>query len=415
MAGRTRDIPVVMMTREAADKLVTAADTEHRSLMDLRKLADKKGDVIELPGAQVTLKAKLEKIDIMTDNVGAILPGKGNLADEFIVIGSHYDHVGYGYFGSRDPNPQGKIHPGADDNASGTSGNLLLAKKLAAAYKNLPDNANVRSVLFLAFSAEESGLVGSAYYVKHPIEPLAKHYLMLNMDMIGRLRDGKLEVDGVGTADGLKAWCQPYWDHSGLKIKAGAVGPSNSDHASFYTHKVPDLFFFTGYHAEYHTPKDVVALINFEGAAKVSDLIERIALDAAQRPEPFPFSDGLSNVDKHVADNDANPHQGGDNSGGGSTGLPVRLGIMADYNYDEKPGVMIDHLSTDKGMPAELAGLKAGDLMTRWDGEELKDVQNWMTILRKHKPGDKVRITFVRDGKEQTTIATLVGPPGEKQ
>ncbi len=112
---------------------------------------------------------------------------------------------------------------------------------------------------------------------------------------------GKLEVGGVGTAEGLKEWCQPYWHDSGLKVKADAVGPGNSDHASFYFKKVPDLFFFTGYHPEYHTPKDVVSLINFEGGAKVADLVGRMALDAALRPAPFPFSDGRSESDKAEA------------------------------------------------------------------------------------------------------------------
>src|SRR5262249_14783677 len=135
LGGRRQDFPVVMLSPKAADGLVKAADKDHRSLLDLRKLADKQGGVIDLPNAKVTLKAKVEKVELMTDNVGAILPGKGKLADEFVIIGSHYDHVGYGYFGSMS-NSRGVIHPGADDNASGTSGNLLLAKKLSEAYKD---------------------------------------------------------------------------------------------------------------------------------------------------------------------------------------------------------------------------------------------------------------------------------------
>jgi predicted metalloprotease with PDZ domain len=203
-------------------------------------------------------------------------------------------------------------------------------------------------------------------------------------------------VGGVGTAEGLTDWCKPYWDDSGLKVKADAIGPGNSDHAAFYDKKVPDLFFFTGYHPEYHTPKDVVSLINFEGGAKVADLVGRMAIDAAQRTEPFPFT-------------------AGDAPSVGPTNVPVRFGIMADYGYDEKPGVKIDHLSSDKGLPAELAGFKAGDLMTKWDGVDLKDVTNWMKVMSKYKPGDKVKITYIRDGKEQTAEATLVAPSGQHQ
>jgi Zn-dependent M28 family amino/carboxypeptidase len=418
MGGRRQDFPVVMLSPSAADALVKAADKDHRSLLELRKIADKQGGTIDLPNARVTLKANVEKVELMTDNVGAILPGKGKLADELVIIGSHYDHVGYGYFGSMS-NSRGVIHPGADDNASGTSGNLLLAKKLSEAYKDLPEDAQARSVLFLAFSAEESGLIGSHWYANHLIAQVEKHYLMFNMDMIGRLRDGKLEVGGVGTAEGLKDWCQPYLDGSGFKIKASQVGPPNSDHASFYMKKIPDLFYFTGYHPEYHTPKDVVALINFEGAAQVADLVGRMALDAAQRTEPFPFSDGKPSDKEgekqaNAGERQANPHAGGDANNVGSTGLPVRFGIMADYGYDEKPGVLIDHLSNTKG-PAEAAGLKAGDLMTKWDNDELKDVQNWMTVMSKHKPGDKVIVTFIRDGKEQKVEATLAPPVGVKQ
>lgn len=414
LAGSRQEFPVVMLSQGAADALVRAADPEHRSLMDLRKLSDTKGQTIEMAGAKVTIRTKIDKVEQMTDNVGAILPGRGKLADELVIIGSHYDHVGYGYFGSMNGN-RGVIHPGADDNASGTSGNLLLAKKLSDAYKELPADAEARSVLFLAFSAEESELIGSAFYAKHPIAPVERHYLMFNMDMIGRLRDGKLEIGGVGTAEGLKDWCQPYFDSSGFKIKASAVGPGNSDHASFYMKKIPDLFFFTGYHPEYHTPKDVVSLINYEGAAQVTDLVGRMALDAALRPEPFPFTDGVHR-DNDAGDKGekANPHAGGDANNVGATGLPVRFGIMADYGYDEKPGVMIDHLSNTKGA-AEEAGLKAGDLMTKWDDDELKDVENWMKVMAKHKPGDKVVVTFIRDGKEQKATATLAPPATTRQ
>ncbi len=185
LAGSRQDFPILMMSQSAADAMLKAADKDHRSLMDFRKLADAKGETIELPRAKVALKTKIDRVELMTDNVGAILPGKGKLADEFVIIGSHYDHVGYGYFGSIS-HSVGEIHPGADDNASGTSGNLLLAQKLAAQYAALPADAQVRSVLFLAFSAEESGLVGSHWYAAHPIVPLDKHYLMLNMDMVGR-------------------------------------------------------------------------------------------------------------------------------------------------------------------------------------------------------------------------------------
>jgi len=404
LGGRQFKVPIVMMSIEAADALVRTADTEGRTLMDLRRIADAGGGIIDLPKAQATLTISLERVPLLTDNVGAILPGRGDLADEFIVIGSHYDHVGYGYFGSRDRDARGKIHAGADDNASGTSGNLLIARRLTEVYAGLPEETPARSILFLAFSAEESGLVGSKFYVKNPIVPIEQHYLMLNMDMIGRLREGRIEVGGVGSADGLTEWTTPYWDSSGMKVKTMKRGPSNSDHASFYGVKVPVLFFFTGMHPEYHTSKDVVSTINFEGGAQVADLVCRIAIDAALRPETFPFSDG-SDGSGDKASEPADPHAAPQAAGPvGGTG--VRFGIAPGDYSGETPGVLIGEVM--EGLPAAKAGLKAGDLMMKWNGSELRDVEAWMPLLQAAKPGDKVVITFIRDKETHTTEVTLV-------
>ncbi|MBS0195570.1 MAG: M28 family peptidase [Planctomycetes bacterium] len=404
-------VPVVMMSMDAADAFVKSADAQHRSLMDLRKLADEAPQAIDLAGAPVSVKTKLERVPLLTDNVGAVLPGRGTLAGEYIVIGSHYDHVGYGYIGAQ-PENRGKLHPGADDNASGSSGNLLIAKKIAEAYKTLPENANARSVLFLWFSAEESGLVGSAFYTKNPIVPIEKHALMLNMDMIGRLRDGKFEVGGIGTADGLDTWTQPYWDEFGMKVKATRLGAPNSDHFSFQLKKVPNLFFFTGLHKEYHKPADVIGTINVEGGARVVDLVYRIAMDAAQRPEPFVYKD--SSRDEDPGEKKDGEKKEGDNKDqqqiGSVSGSGVRFGIApGDYSGEEK-GVLIGEVFADT--PAAKGGLKEGDLMTKWGDTVLTGVEGWMPLLQAAKPGDVVKITYQRkvDGKMQelTTDVTLV-------
>jgi hypothetical protein len=404
LAGpRTLDVPVVMLSLEAADRLVKAGDEQGRSLLDLRKLADEAGGLVPLPKATVTVKVDIEQVPLLTDNVGAVLPGKGALAEEFVVIGSHYDHVGYGYLGARAEH-RGKIHPGADDNASGSSGNLLTAQRLTEAYASLPEDANARSILFLAFSAEESGLNGSAFYVKNPIVGIEKHAFMLNMDMIGRLRDDKLEVGGVASAVGLKEWTQPYWDESGLKIAAKDRGPSNSDHASFYRVKIPVLFFFTGLHTEYHTPADVIETVNFEGGVRVADLAYRIALDSALRPEPFVFSEGARSEERRDNNDQAA-------NTGPVGGVSVRFGI-APGDYSGDTGVLIGDVRP--GLPAEKAGLKAGDLMIKWGDTELKDVEGWMPLLAKAKPGDKVVITFIRDKQVNTTEVTLVAPASRR-
>lgn len=417
-------VPVVMMSLDAADALVKAADEQGRGLLELRQAADNlaknTAGLIELPKAQVTLNVKLERIPLLTDNVGAILPGKGNLAEEYIVIGSHYDHVGYGYFGSRDPAPRGKLHAGADDNGSGTSGNLLVAQKFAKAYGELPEGSNARSILFLWFSAEESGLNGSRFYVNNPIVDLKKHRLMINMDMIGRLRDGKLEIGGVGTAKGMKDWLQPYITPMGWTVKQSSSGYGPSDHASFTAKEIPTLFFFTQLHAEYHTPQDVVSTINYEGATQVADLAYRIALDAAMKPDWFEFDNGDAKTDSAAAEPKdgaaaATPATPAPGAGPGGTG--VRFGIApGDYAGDEE-GVMIGEVFPD--LPAAKAGLKEGDLMTKWNETELKSVETWMPMLRDAKAGDVVKITYKRkvDGayKEFTTEATLISRARRQQ
>src|SRR5205814_1609168 len=161
---------VVMASTDAVDRLVQAGDPTdgpRRTLMAFRKQADERGGPVHLPNATATLTTRLSYEPISTDNVGAVLPGKGKLADQYIVIGAHYDHVGYGPVGTQ-PQNIGKLHPGADDNASGTSGVLVLADRLTRAYADLPEGTDARSVLFLTFSAEESGLIGSHWFVNHP-------------------------------------------------------------------------------------------------------------------------------------------------------------------------------------------------------------------------------------------------------
>lgn len=384
-------IPVVMMSVEQADALVKGADPQGRSLMDLRKLADAGAAVIDLPKASVSLRTKLDREPVMTDNVGAILEGQGALKDQFIVIGAHYDHVGYGYFGSSS-NAVGQIHPGADDNASGTSAMLVIAQKLAARYSKLPADAPARSVLFLGFSAEESGLVGSRFYTNHPIMPRERHDLMINLDMVGRLRDGRMELSGVGTGKGLNDWVAPYlkvynWN---VATKPGGSGPS--DHASFNAWGVPVLFFFTLLHEQYHNPSDVATTINNEGAAQIIDVVDRLAYDTALRAEGFPFEGPAPGAEQ--ADRPAGPRRGG-----------VTFGIRpGDYSGTE-PGVLVGGVT--EGSPAAKAGLKEGDLMTKWNGTDIKSVEEWMPLLMAGKPGDEVTVTFRRDGKEMEIKGTL--------
>jgi len=430
--------PVVMMTANAADRLLAKCGSK-QNLLSLREIADNKPETIDI-GGSVTLEAKIDRSPIDTCNVGGIVPGKGSLADEFIVIGAHYDHLGMGLFGSMARDGRNKLHPGADDNASGSSGNLLLAEQISKAYAALPAGSNARSVLFLWFSAEESGLNGSRYYTRHMIAPVEKHKIMLNMDMIGSLREGRLEVTGLATAEGLKDFVTPYFDHSGLNIgrKPGGLGPS--DHASFFLAKVPVLFFFTGLTKQYHSPQDTPDTINCEGGVQVCDLVYRLALDLGTTTKHMPYSEsddsrrsespmadvssprgrgGRTNPDPAPAEastphavnpqldpNDPNASTGA--TGGSSMrGVKVRFGIApGDYSGSD-PGVLVGDVYPDTS--AALAGLKAGDLITKWNETEVKSVEDWMPLLSAHEPGDVVKITYVRGGQKMETTAKLKG------
>jgi Zn-dependent M28 family amino/carboxypeptidase len=391
--GRAQPVPVIMMDAAHAERLMRAADPTdaNRSLLHFREGADVKGGVVDLPNASVTIETALSRDPISTDNVGALLPGKGKLKDQYIVLGAHYDHVGYGPVGV-DPGNMGKLHPGADDNASGTSALMVVAGKLAKSYAALPEGASARSVVFLAFSAEESGLVGSHYFVAHPSVKLEQMDLMINMDMVGRLRtDPPLDIEGTESAEGLYDWLAPYFAKSGIAITHGSNIAQNSDHASFHSKKIPILFLFTGFHRDYHKPGDTAAKINQVGAARIIGLVHDITLGAAQRAERLKFA-----PPKKKEGEEAGP--------GPTRGVRVRFGI-APGNYGDEDGVLVGDVT--EGTSAADAGLKAGDRMTRWNGKEIKGVEAWMPMLGACKPGDVVDVTLMRDGKEMTIKVTL--------
>ncbi len=384
---RALDIPCVMLTPQAAERLVKAADPQHRTLLELRKIADRGREdagggsaVLALDGAKVSLETQTDRVDRVTWNLGAIMPGVGDLASEYVVIGGHYDHVGYGYTGGSRSNEYGQVHPGADDNASGASGVLLAAEVLGRRFAG--SNEPRRSILFLGFSAEEMGLIGSREFVKASPVEAGKITAMLNMDMIGRLRDSKLDVLGTGTAAGFSDLLKPMFDASGLTIEASPGGRGPSDHATFYGAGVPVLHFFTGLHEEYHTPRDTVDLINIEGAVRVVDLLCDIAQSLATRREQLAFT---STDHRGPGTPDAGPSM---------RSLKVRFGI-APANYAEgDEGVSVGEVFD--GTSAAEAGIMPGDRLTRWNGEPILDVSNWMTYLAKHKPGDVVDVTVVR-------------------
>jgi hypothetical protein len=392
------EVPVIMLSQERADFLLSQADPEHRSLLELRKLADASPTIFEMPGASVRLSTTVDRTPDMTRNMGALLEGKGDLADEIVVIGAHFDHAGYGQYGGR---VQGVIHPGADDNASGTSAMLLAAARLRDKYAELPEDADARSILFLGFSSEEWGLLGSRYYAEHPIAPIEDHVFMFNMDMVGRVRENALMVGGQSTAEGLADWLQPHLDTAGFDIQPLPQGVfGRSDHASFFQKGVPCVFFFSGFHDVYHTPGDVSPLINRVGAVRVSTMCQEMALALATQPDrpTFVNDDGAGPRTDQPPEVQPQPARS-----------RVRFGVQPEYTTDGK-GVLVENVFP--GTSAAEAGLQAGDIMTAWNDTKITGVEDWMPLLGAANPGDEVVITYTRNGEEHKGAATLKAPAG---
>lgn len=382
------DKPVVALSLDAADRLVKAGDAQGRSLMDFRRMADDAGGVVDLTGARVSLRTMLRTAQIPTDNVAGVLRGRGDLADEYVVVGAHYDHLGTGLFGSRTPNRQGEIHPGADDNASGTAGLLLLADRMRDAYDALGPNDSARSIIFLAFTAEESGLNGSRYFVDNTPISLSQITTMINMDMIGRVRDNEITLYGTGTTPTFDEILDPLIARSDLKVTKQPGGQGPSDHSSFYSKDIPVLAFFSGLHEQYHTPDDEDWTVNRVGAVKVIDLVEDTTLALATRPGRLEFT--ATGTQTNV---------------GSVRNVSVRLGIAPGNYADTLPGVLVGEVYPNTS--AAEGGLKEGDRIVRWGGEELSDIGAMMQRLGDHEPGDVVPMVVVRDGREVNLLVTM--------
>lgn len=369
------DIPVLMVTAEVARMII--GDADGRSLESLIERANDGGVIEELGEARVRVEIEMARTPTMTANIGAILEGRGALKDEYVVVGAHYDHLGYASFGTRIASDVGKLHPGADDNASGTSGMMLAAELIAGRYALLAEDESARSVLFLAFTAEESGLNGSKYYVDHPIAPIEAHCVMLNMDMIGRLENEPLEVGGLKSTAGIAGLVDPFFEQSGLVIaRESSVGSGRSDHASFDAAGIPALFFFTGLHDEYHSPKDTADLVDMDGAVRVAVLCSQIGFGAAVRAERF-------------------EHRRKQGKQQATRQPTVRIGIRP--SNASKGGMMIERVFPDTS--ASDAGLQEYDRIIKWDGEEIESVESWRPILTRMTPGDVVKLEIERSGE----------------
>ena len=318
---------------------------------------------------------------IPTQNVFALIPGSDKaLQGEYVVIGAHFDHLGTSTDGALDPDAHG-VRLGADDNASGTAAVLALASHFA-------QRPARRSIIVANFSGEEQGLLGSSYFVDHMPVPIDSIDAMLNFDMVGRLRNDKLLVFGVATATEWPSIVAAANVQPKLAIAAQGDGFGPSDHSSFYSKNIPVLHFFTDQHEDYHKVSDVAARINAGGEARIVALAERIARDVADRPARLSF------VRATVAQ-----------SSGSRTGSGVYLGSIPDMAGGDEPGLRLSGVTA--GSPADIAGLKAGDVIVELDGKPIKDLYSYSDALYAHQPGDQVTIVLLRAGQRLTRRVTL--------
>ena len=308
--------------------------------------------------------------------------------DEYVIVGAHYDHLGLGGQYSLAPSQTGTIHPGADDNASGTAGVVELARYFGRQAKQK------RGILFMTFAGEELGLLGSQYYVDHPLLPLDKAVAMINLDMIGRMKD-KLYVGASGTGSDLRPILEKMLPKYGIKVDYSAgSSEGSSDHTSFISKGVPALFFFSGLHADYHKPSDTWDKIDAPQAAKVLALVGGVAQALRNAPERPEFVKVAAPTGGH----------GGDSSGGPVTGYGPYFGSVPEFGEDTAGVKFAD---VRENSPAAKAGFKAGDVLVEFDGKPVKNLQDFTYILQGKKPGDEVLVKVMRNGSPVESKATL--------
>jgi len=401
-ADRTRglyfDGPVFHVKRAVANDLLG-----RRSLDKIEEGIDTtlKPNSFAIDGVTCVAEVMVDRPTYPTRNVVGVLPGAGPLANETVVIGAHYDHLGFGDEGGSmaKKEEKGKLpHYGADDNASGTSGVLELARRYGAM-----KNRKGRRLVFVCFSGEEQGLFGSKFYAKNPPFPLKDTVFMINLDMVGRMvpqedktvgnrKRDRLVVYGTGTAEGLDKLVtdtNAKFDMKLLRVPGG-VGPS--DHTSFYRQKVPVLFLFTGTHKDYHKPTDTPDKINVPGLLKIADLVQAYTDYFATAPERL----------KYVAT------KGGGDDPTDTTPRVSRFNIprlqFAPDNYGEDGGVLVG--SVTAGGPADKAGMKEGDLIVEIGGKPVKNMTGYMAVMGGHKPDVPVEIVMMRKDKKVKVTAT---------
>ncbi|MFQ5827736.1 MAG: M20/M25/M40 family metallo-hydrolase [Candidatus Methylomirabilia bacterium] len=354
-------------------------------LPDLARAIDEALTPRSLPLGGVTLRLEVNLVRERgtARNVVGVLPGTDpGLEDELIVVGAHYDHLGLGGEGSLAPDQVGVIHPGADDNASGTAAMMALAKAFSAA-GGLP-----RTLVFVAFAGEETGLLGSTHYSKHPPLPLKQTILMVNMDMVGRLQEGKLFVGGADSGTGLRQAIREAADGLGLHLKLRGDPFAPSDHVAFYLRQRPVLFLFTGAHADYHRPGDTWENVDADGLQRVAEFAARLLNGVGRHPSPPAY-----------VKLDSPP------SGTRRRGYGPFFGVIPDFSEGEWTGVRLAGVRS--GSPAARAGVQPGDIIVKFAGVAINTLHDLVFALRSKRAGETVKVVILRQGHEKVVEATL--------
>jgi hypothetical protein len=384
-------LPAAHLTWKGAQALIR--DHLALDLVDLQKRIDATYKPVSVASTkQVELSISVERTQAKVRNVVAVaMPdaaqGPDGGADGVIVVGAHYDHLGWGDDSSLRPGVRA-VHNGADDNASGTAMLLELAQAFGPKRNELR-----RPLYFVAFTAEEIGIRGSEHFVAHAPVPAHKLGAMVNFDMVGRLRDQELLVGGVGTAQEFEALVPQAAEGTGLKVSMSREGFGPSDHSAFYAQKVPVLFFFTGAHEQYHTPEDDADLINYKDMEQIGALAYRSLR-------------WMTRADERPLYTQADVKREGDRGGTGSRSYGAYLGTVPSFaEADHVGGVKLQGVKP--GSPAEAAGFQGGDFLVQFNGQEVKNLHDYADLLKEHKPGQTVVVVVMRAGQRVELKATL--------
>jgi Tol biopolymer transport system component len=372
----------------AADSLLAPSG---KTLKELQTALDQENPHAEggfiLPKVKVTLACGIEHLKKNDEDVVAYLPASsGN--DEYVLVGAHYDHLGRGGTSSLGrAGEENKIHPGADDNASGTAWMMELAAALAKERADHPEKFR-RGVIFAGWSGEEIGIIGSGAFCEHPPVPLNKIVAYVNADMVGRLRENKLTLQGVGSSHAWRKLIEKRNVAAGFNLTLQDDPYLPTDVTSFYTENVPVLNFFTGAHEDYHRPSDTAEKIDYEGLERIAKFSEQLVLDLAQTPE----RPDLAKVERTSSE------------AGGRETLRAYLGTIPDYTSGDVKGVKLSGVRG--GSPAEKAGLKGGDVIVEFAGQKIANIYDYTYALDAVKIGQPAQVVIERDGKQLTLTVT---------